>query len=135
METKKEKSRVVGGIFRTQPNSTNPQPIRYAVVLGRRSGMWSFPKGHSKRGETLEETAQREIEEEIGWKILPPVVGHRRVASVRYFLYDVAECFPLFVGDTREIQDARWMTKEELQTVPVNRGIAEYLKLGKPQAI
>lgn len=126
MESKKEKSRVVGGIFRALTS-----PTRYAVVYGRHSGMWSFPKGHSKRGETLEETAHREIEEEIGWKILPPSIGMRRVASVKYFIYDIAECFPLFVGDTREIKEARWMTREELQTVPVNRGIVEYLKLNK----
>lgn len=122
---------MVGGIFRAHPKTSN-QPnaaIRYAVVLGRQSNRWSFPKGHAKRGETLEETARREIEEETGWKVLPSASGSRRVASVRYFLYDFEECRPIEPKDKKEIKDARWMTREELQCVQVNRGVAEYLKL------
>jgi len=123
----KSRARVVGGIFRALPNVSDA-PIRYAVVQGRQSDIWSFPKGHAKRGETLEETARREIEEETGWTVLPPASGSRRVASVRYFLYDFEECRAIEPRDKREIKDARWMTREELQCVQVNRGVAEYLK-------
>lgn len=124
----KSRARVVGGIFRWQP-TTAEAPIRYAVVQGRHSEIWSFPKGHAKRGETLEETARREIEEETGWSVLPAASGSRRVASVRYFMYEFEEYRAIDPRDRKEIKDARWMTREELREVQVNRGVAEYLKL------
>ncbi|WP_425147113.1 NUDIX hydrolase [Deinococcus sp.] len=38
-----------------------------SVLLVRyRSGAWAFPKGHVEQGETLEDTARREVQEEGG---------------------------------------------------------------------
>lgn len=37
-----------------------------ALVQSRRSGFWTFPKGHVDEGETDEEAARREIAEEAG---------------------------------------------------------------------
>ncbi|HLD31613.1 MAG TPA: NUDIX domain-containing protein [Patescibacteria group bacterium] len=39
---------------------------RVILVSQRRTGTWSFPKGHWVSGETSEETARREIHEESG---------------------------------------------------------------------
>jgi 8-oxo-dGTP pyrophosphatase MutT (NUDIX family) len=39
---------------------------RYTAELGRDE--WSFPKGHPRGHETLEEAALREVEEETGWR-------------------------------------------------------------------
>lgn len=45
------------------------------VLLGKRkgktaaSGQWNFPGGHVRRGEKLEEAAEREIKEELGDQI------------------------------------------------------------------
>ena len=39
---------------------------RYATELGRPE--WSFPKGHRRGGESLEDAALREVEEETGWR-------------------------------------------------------------------
>ena len=36
------------------------------VVRYRGSGAWAFPKGHVEPGETLEQTAVREVQEETG---------------------------------------------------------------------
>ena len=42
---------------------------RYLLIRNRRSSNWSFPKGHVEAGETLEETAIREVLEETGLHI------------------------------------------------------------------
>ncbi len=36
------------------------------VIVQEKKGAWSFPKGHMEAGETEEETARREVFEEIG---------------------------------------------------------------------
>lgn len=41
------------------------QKIKY-LLLHYESGHWDFPRGHIERGETEQETAAREIEEETG---------------------------------------------------------------------
>jgi len=55
---------------------------RGRVLLLRRTdeGTWCFPKGHVEPGETLKETAAREIREECG---LACTIG-KNVAEVRY---------------------------------------------------
>lgn len=50
------------------------------VLLVRyRSGAWAFPKGHVEPGETLEQTAVREVHEETGVRASPlaPLPGTR----------------------------------------------------------
>jgi len=42
-----------------------PRSIKY-LLIKHRKGHWSFPKGHSDRGETKLETALRELKEETG---------------------------------------------------------------------
>jgi 8-oxo-dGTP pyrophosphatase MutT (NUDIX family) len=39
------------------------------LVYKETNGEWLLPKGHMEEGETIEETAQREIFEETGYKI------------------------------------------------------------------
>lgn len=46
---------------------TGPMSFRYLIVKDR-NGNYSFPKGHMENNETEEETALREIEEEVGIK-------------------------------------------------------------------
>jgi diadenosine hexaphosphate hydrolase (ATP-forming) len=55
---------------------------RGRVLLLRRAdeGTWCFPKGHVEAGETLQETAAREIREECG---LAVTIG-KEIAEVRY---------------------------------------------------
>lgn len=51
-----------GGIVMREFNGT-----KYVLLVYRGNHKdWSFPKGHVKPGETLEQTAQREIAEECG---------------------------------------------------------------------
>jgi 8-oxo-dGTP pyrophosphatase MutT (NUDIX family) len=40
------------------------------LLVGDKEGkIWSFPKGHAENGETLEQVALREVEEETGYKV------------------------------------------------------------------
>jgi 8-oxo-dGTP pyrophosphatase MutT (NUDIX family) len=39
------------------------------LVTGKNGTIWSFPKGHAETGETLEQTAIREAEEETGYEV------------------------------------------------------------------
>ena len=50
-----------GGVVFTRNNDE----IRY-VIIQHLGGHWGFPKGHMELGETEENTALREIQEEIG---------------------------------------------------------------------
>ena len=43
-------------------------PIKY-ILVQELGGAWSFPKGHMERGETEEQTALREIYEEVHLKV------------------------------------------------------------------
>ncbi|HWU24452.1 MAG TPA: NUDIX hydrolase [Candidatus Paceibacterota bacterium] len=58
MEPRRTKS--VGGIVLGDGGTI--AMVRHSVS----NGMWLFPKGHPEEGETDEETARREIEEEAG---------------------------------------------------------------------
>ncbi|MGB9598810.1 MAG: bis(5'-nucleosyl)-tetraphosphatase, partial [Minisyncoccales bacterium] len=44
---------------------------------------WDFPKGHLEKGEKLEETAKREIEEETGLKDIKFIEGFKE--TIKYF--------------------------------------------------
>ncbi|MBA3732958.1 NUDIX hydrolase [Patescibacteria group bacterium] len=39
------------------------------LVTGKKGKTWSFPKGHVETGETLEQTAIREVQEETGYEV------------------------------------------------------------------
>lgn len=57
-----------------------------AVLIGRtgrgRKLRWSMPKGHVEAGETLEQTAMREVEEETG--IIAHVTGFLGISSYSF---------------------------------------------------
>ncbi len=78
---------------------------------------WSFPKGKVERGESEEECAVREVEEETG---LVCALGRElgsttyrdskgRTKTVRYWLMDVLAGSLHF---DHEVDDARWLSAE-----------------------
>ena len=53
-----------GAVVYTKANGT----IKYLLVQSL-EGFWGFPKGHMEEGETEEQTALREIKEEVGLNV------------------------------------------------------------------
>ena len=107
--------RAAGGVVRK--NGAKGQ-LRLAVVHRPGYDDWSFPKGKLDRGETLEEAALREVEEETGLRCrLVTALGctaysdHKGRDKVAcYYLMDV-------VGGRfkagSEIDEVRWVTVDE----------------------
>jgi len=102
----------------------------HAAVIGRlsRGGalLWSLPKGHVERGETIQEAAVREITEETGIKGRVTAdlgaidfwftAGRRRVhKTVHHFLL-VAEGGRLSNADP-EVNEVAWIPVSELADI------------------
>ena len=95
-----------------------PDGLVVAVVHRPRYDDWSFPKGKLDAGESWEDAALREVEEEIGLRCrlgeeLPPT-SYRdpkgRAKVVRYWLMEPIE--GEFVPSD-EVDEVRWVSPEE----------------------
>jgi len=108
--------RAAGGVV------TRNDASEVLVVHRERYDDWSFPKGKRERGESDEDCALREVEEETGLRCalgaeLPSTSytdGHGRPKRVRYWLMEP-------VGGElaydHEVDAARWVTLEEARDV------------------
>ena len=107
--------RAAGGVIRRNGSRGG---MRVAIVHRPGYDDWSFPKGKVDRGETLEETALREVEEETGLRcrLVTPLgctayadhKGRDKVAC--YWLMDVVGG-RLRTGS--EVDEVRWVTVDE----------------------
>lgn len=100
-----------------------------ALVLSNNSHSWLFPKGHVEPGETDEEAARREIEEETGLTNLEYLDDLGEFVRPRAFFQDggyeekTIKMF-LFAAEphatlkpTLEIRDAQWVSYLEVPNV------------------
>ena len=93
---------------------------RYLLIRNRRSSNWSFPKGHVEAGETLEETAIREVLEETGLhvELLPGFVSKSQY-SIQNRIQKTVQIYVASTKDTQtkiqveEIEDYVWLTYEK----------------------
>jgi 8-oxo-dGTP pyrophosphatase MutT (NUDIX family) len=99
-----------------------------ALVQSRRSGFWTFPKGHVDEGETDEAAARREIAEEAGLidlELLDDLGEYDRphilpdgsddpneVKTIHMFLF--AAIPHAVLAASHEMQNARWVPFREL---------------------
>lgn len=115
----------------------------FLTVKSKAHGHWGFPKGHVEKGESEEDTAKREVLEEVGLKITL-IDGFR--AKTEYFISENIKKEVVFflseVSDQQvkiqleEIMEYRWADFEEttkLLTYNTDKNVLEeacsFLKL------
>jgi hypothetical protein len=106
----------------------SPNGIKYALVQGRYTGKWSFPKGHSNEGEQPLECALREVAEETGLDTLPHPIEYKSLGYGKYYVFILKDQPPLIPRDTKEIMDTKWVTLEEMETMPLNADVSMFRK-------
>ena len=101
---------------------------RVLVVKGRRSGKWSFPKGHKLPRETYLQCALRETVEETGVDLsgLRATSSHRLSAG-EYYFFEVEEAVETTVRDTLEVEEAKWLTLDEIAELQCNVDVNYFL--------
>jgi 8-oxo-dGTP diphosphatase len=127
--------RAAGGVvLREEPE----REAELLVVHRPRYDDWTLPKGKAEPGESDEETARREVEEETSLRcelgdevaVSEYEDAHGRPKRVRYFLMalaDGAEAAP-----TNEVDEVRWVTRAEaleLLSYQRDRAIVESLEV------
>lgn len=112
-----------GGILQT----VSGENILYALVLGRYSGKWGFPKGGMEEGETEEECARREVDEELSVVGLSPPLERVVLQGQIYFVFHVP-FLPIRPSDTLEILDAQWVSLEQMREMKLNASAVCFLK-------
>jgi 8-oxo-dGTP pyrophosphatase MutT (NUDIX family) len=101
----------------------------YALVQGRYTGKWSFPKGHANEGELPMECTMREVGEETGIDKLPTPTDYIKVGYGHYYMFNLKEPIPLIPRDHKEIIDTKWVTLEEMSNLSLNADVSIYRKM------
>ncbi len=115
--------KIFGAVLRVRGDGIE---TKYAMVQGRYTGKWSFPKGHSNPDESPYQCAIREVVEETGIKYFPDPVETVSLAFAQYFVFDFDEEFALLPEDDNEIMDTRWVTLQEMADMKLNADANEY---------
>jgi len=121
------KHKTYGAILRVK-NEYNQGSELYALVQGRYTGKWSFPKGHSNEGEEPIKCTLREVGEETGIDDLPDPIGYLQIGYGNYFVFNLFDQLALIPRDTTEIMNTKWVTVEEMDRMSVNADVSQFKK-------
>jgi transcription antitermination protein NusB len=115
--------------------------LKFVTILDA-YGKWTFPKGHVEAEEKIEDTAKREIGEEVGLKEIKLIskIGETDyevhqpqmppfIKRVHFFLFESPDQ-PLVVEQAEEIRDAKWATKEEVLNILDYQNAREIFEAG-----
>jgi 8-oxo-dGTP diphosphatase len=110
--------RAAGGVVRRRTKNGGAE---YALVHRPRYDDWSVPKGKLDPGETDEETALREVEEETGvpCRLVAELSSTRypdrkgRLKQVRYWLMEPVDSKVPKFRPTNEIDEVRWCSASD----------------------
>lgn len=105
-----------GGLIRNAEGS---------VLMMERNGWWDLPKGHLEAGETIEECALREVEEEVGLdcQIVRPLTptmhfhrayGHWEIKRTHWFVMDYIGTRQPKPQTEEGIRQVRWLGGSDL---------------------
>ncbi len=102
------------------------------ILMIFRRGKWDLPKGKMDEGETLENCAKREVEEETGLqkpKIIKPLkityhtyiqFGKHILKETHWYLMEVSGDEKLIPQTEEQISEIIWVKKEDLQKYVAN---------------
>ena len=122
-----------------------------AMLLIHRRGMWDLPKGHQEPGEPIEQTAQREVEEETGLTDLTlgskigvtlhcyPTPRGWELKYTHWYTMHSPRQTDLLPQRDEGIEQARWCTPQELKILvgssfPTIQQVAEMALGNQPLA-
>ena len=124
MPKKPRQSKTYGAILRIRVSGKE----KYALLQGRHTGKWSFPKGHSNEGEEPMECTLREVSEETGIDKLPEPAEYVQVGYGKYFIFHLTKYIPLIPRDINEIMDTKWVSLDEMEKMNLNADARQYRK-------
>ncbi len=119
-------------VFRKEKNET------YYLLLHYQAGHWDFPKGHIEEGESLKQTAIREIVEETGITDIVFLDGFKEKIEYFFKLENKAifKVVMFFLAQTRtrgvnlsfEHTDFKWLSYKEALAQLTYKNAKEILK-------
>ena len=92
-----------------------------AVIKGRQSGKWSFPKGHGYANESPLDACLRELREETGLEMSNYKADEQvRFPTGTYFIFHINEKSTLIPEDLKEVEEVQWIPIDQLCTLRGN---------------
>jgi 8-oxo-dGTP pyrophosphatase MutT (NUDIX family) len=116
-------NQVYGSVFLSPRN-------RILLVKGRKTGIWSFPKGHPKQGETAFQCAKRETYEETGLELPPFFERILILAKGSYFVVSSPE-YECQIRDKKEVSEVEWVDLKDAENYHINVDVSSFLKRQK----
>ena len=95
---------------------------RVLLVKGRQGEKkWSFPKGHREMYDCSPlDCALRELKEETGLSLKESFQMAKKYKAGEYYIFFVHDELETYPQDTREIEDVRWFSVEEMANLNKN---------------